>query len=148
MPADVRDEHRDLHDVPQTGAARLEDATHVLEAATGLPTDVVRPDELAVLVERKLSGDVDGIPDPPAMRVARSRVGHVRWLDRGTCHCVSPQGSTGHGISASRCRSAPRACRSGRFFPRRAALLSTMLTIAHHRGGKTEVDTDLSLCAC
>jgi hypothetical protein len=66
---------------------------------------------------RGLSGDVDGIPDPPAMRVARSRVGHVRWLDRGTCHYVSPQGSTGQCDQREFLSFRPRARQSGRFFP-------------------------------
>ena len=89
---DVLHEHGDLHDVSQAGAARLEDATHVLEDAAGLRTDVVRPDQLAVLVECELPGDADGIPDSPAMRV-EGRPCPVVGLPY--VPCVSPQGSTG-----------------------------------------------------
>src|SRR5262249_40696232 len=93
--SEVRDEHGALHDVPHTGPARLEDATHVLEDAAGLRADVVGPDELTVFVEGELPGDVDSIPDSPAVRVVRTRVGHVRWLDCRTCHYVSPPKSAG-----------------------------------------------------
>src|SRR5215475_12750528 len=49
--ADVRHEYRNLHHVAEAGAARLENAAHVLEDPASLRADVVRPDELAVFVE-------------------------------------------------------------------------------------------------
>ena len=84
--ADVRDEHGDLHDVPEAGAAGFEDAAHILKDAAGLSADVVRSDEVTVLVERKLTSDVDCIADAPAMRVTGPRIGHVDGLNRRACH--------------------------------------------------------------
>ena len=79
--ANVRNEHGDLHDIPQAGPAAFEDAAHVLEDTTGLGTDIVRSDELTVLVEGELTGNIDGVSDPPAMSVTGPRIGHVRRLD-------------------------------------------------------------------
>src|SRR6202011_3840924 len=87
---DIGDEDGDLHNVAEAGAARLQDATHILEDAAGLSADVVRTDELAVLVERELAGDVDRIADTPAMRVPGPRIGHVDGLNCRACHRVPP----------------------------------------------------------
>src|SRR6266566_4940678 len=84
--ADVRDEDGDLHDIPEAGASGFEDAAHVLEDAAGLSADVVRPDEVPLLVERKLTGDVDRIADAPAMSVAGPRICHADGLNRRARH--------------------------------------------------------------
>src|SRR6266851_1939354 len=77
--ADVRNEHGDLHDIPEAGASGFEDAAHV-------SADVVRPDEVRLLVERKLTGDVDRIADAPAMSVAGPRICHADGLNRRARH--------------------------------------------------------------
>src|SRR5260370_4321762 len=65
--ADVRNEHGDLHDIPEAGASGFEDAAHVLEDAAGLSAAVVRPHAVPPPVGRKLTGAVHPIANAPTM---------------------------------------------------------------------------------
>src|SRR5260370_37763107 len=80
--ADVRDEHGDLHDIPEAGASGFEDAAHVLEDAAGLSAGVVRPPAVPLLFAPQLTGDADPISDAPALSVPGPRICHADRLDR------------------------------------------------------------------
>ena len=87
--ADVRHEDRDLDHLVHRAAARLDDLLDLLEDAACLGLDVALADQVAVLVVRELAGDVDGVADAPAERVARALVLHVGGRDRDACHAAS-----------------------------------------------------------
>ena len=87
---DVGEEDRDLHDVLEAAAARLEHGAHVLEHLPRLRDDVVAADEPPVAVDGDDPGDVQEASGEHGVREVRDRLGEPVDADLLAAHALLP----------------------------------------------------------